>query len=224
MGKGTVADKQSQQQVCFRLDPEHFFFQDLVNQKNLWVKNKSIIPSLIWESRCIIAVFLTKLYAVVADKGTTGMRWFEAQPTRLAWCPHIFLHLFHRLPPHLPSLRYYICLQHYMRFYVLSFVDGPWRPQGESWARRVIREGTPSTSSSSISLTHGPCFDAWVEPVPWQCIQWPMLSLSSLSIVVVGLQVLSVVRAQAVDFINPTLGGGSMLNNGKFKFYLRFIC
>jgi len=42
-----------------------------------------------------------------------------------------------------------------------------------------------------------------------------MLSaLSSLSLAVVGLQVLGVVRAWAgVDFINPNLGGGSMLNN-----------
>jgi hypothetical protein len=48
-----------------------------------------------------------------------------------------------------------------------------------------------------------------------------MLSaLSSLSLAVVGLQVLGVVRAWAgVDFINPNLGGGSMLNNGKFTFY-----
>jgi hypothetical protein len=46
--------------------------------------------------------------------------------------------------------------------------------------------------------------------------------LSSLSIAVVGLQVLGVVRALVgVDFINPLLGGGSMLNNGEFKFYLR---
>jgi hypothetical protein len=46
-----------------------------------------------------------------------------------------------------------------------------------------------------------------------------MLSpLSSLSIAVVGLQVLGVVSDWAgVDFINPSLGGGSMLNNGKFK-------
>ena len=45
-----------------------------------------------------------------------------------------------------------------------------------------------------------------------------------LSVAVVGLQLLDVVKAWAgvqVDFINPTLGGGSMLNNGKFKFYLR---
>ena len=50
-----------------------------------------------------------------------------------------------------------------------------------------------------------------------------MLSmLNFLSLAVVGLQVLGVVRAWAdVDFINPMLGGGSMLNNGKSKFYLR---
>jgi hypothetical protein len=51
-------------------------------------------------------------------------------------------------------------------------------------------------------------------------------SLSSLSIAVVGLQVLGVVSARraGVGFINPMLGGGSMLNNGKFIFYLIVIC
>ena len=47
-----------------------------------------------------------------------------------------------------------------------------------------------------------------------------MLSTSSsLSLAVVGLQILGVAWA-AVDFINPILGGGSMLNNGKLKLYL----
>lgn len=50
-----------------------------------------------------------------------------------------------------------------------------------------------------------------------------MLSpLSSLSIAVIGLQVLGVVGAlPGVDFINPILGGGSMLNNGEFNFDLK---
>ena len=46
-----------------------------------------------------------------------------------------------------------------------------------------------------------------------------MLSqLNALSIAVVGLQFLGVVRA-GVDFFNPMLGGGSMLNNGEFNLY-----
>jgi hypothetical protein len=42
-----------------------------------------------------------------------------------------------------------------------------------------------------------------------------VVPLSPLSITVVGLQILGVVSAWAgVDYINPMLGGGSMLNNG----------
>ena len=41
----------------------------------------------------------------------------------------------------------------------------------------------------------------------------------AFSIATVGLQLLSVVRVQAaVDFVNPNLGGGSMLDNGKLNF------
>ena len=81
------------------------------------------------------------------------------------------------------------------------------------------------------STTHSLIGGWWGLKLSWTCtvpvyttsIQWPMLStLISLSLAVVGLHVFGVVRAWAgVDFINPTLGGGSMLNNGKFKFYLR---
>lgn len=43
--------------------------------------------------------------------------------------------------------------------------------------------------------------------------------LSALSIAIVGLQILSVVGAEEVDvdFFNPNMGGGSMLNDGKFN-------
>jgi len=46
-----------------------------------------------------------------------------------------------------------------------------------------------------------------------------MLSpLSSLSTAVIGLQLLSAVRAQAgADFVNPNLNGGSMLDNGELN-------
>jgi hypothetical protein len=45
-------------------------------------------------------------------------------------------------------------------------------------------------------------------------------TFSPLSIAVVGLQVFGVVSAWAgVGFINPIVGGGSMLNNGQFEFY-----
>ena len=53
-----------------------------------------------------------------------------------------------------------------------------------------------------------------------------MLStLSSLSLaIVVGLQVVGVVRAWAgVDFFNPIPGGGSMLNKGKFHNFITSI-
>ena len=41
----------------------------------------------------------------------------------------------------------------------------------------------------------------------------------AFSIAAVGLQLLSTVRVQAaVDFVNPNLGGGSMLDNGDLKF------
>lgn len=42
----------------------------------------------------------------------------------------------------------------------------------------------------------------------------------AFSIAAVGLQLLSAVRVQAaVDFANPVLGGGSMLDNGELNFY-----
>ena len=42
----------------------------------------------------------------------------------------------------------------------------------------------------------------------------------AFSIVVVCLQLLGAVRLQAaaVDFVNPNLGGGSMLDNGELEF------
>lgn len=43
----------------------------------------------------------------------------------------------------------------------------------------------------------------------------------AFSIAAVGLQLLSAIRVGAsVDFVNPNLGGGSMLDNGELIFYI----